>query len=198
MKRSIAVGVLAIGLAWPALAALNPGDVAPDFNAQASLAGQTFSFSLKESFKRGPVVVYFYPSAYTSGCNLQARSFAENHDKFTAAGASVVGVSLDSIERLNTFSADPEFCGGKVAVASDPQGAIARAYDLDVRDAREGIKDTRGERIDHGFAERTTFVVSPDGRIAATHAGLSPVANVEKALETVQHLAAERAAGRRP
>jgi thioredoxin-dependent peroxiredoxin len=134
------------------------------------------------------VVVYFYPAAYTVGCNLQARAFAVNYDKFAAAGASIIGVSLDSIGRLNEFSADPDYCAGKVAVASDPDGKIAKAYDLSVQEGIRGIKDTRGADIGHGFAERTTFVVTPDGRIAATLEGLGPKANVEKALETVQRL----------
>jgi len=138
------------------------------------------------------VVVYFYPSAYTGGCNVQAHTFAVNHDKFAAAGASIVGVSLDSIARLNEFSADPEYCAGKIAVASDADGKIARAYDLNVRDAVAGSKDTRGADIDHGYAERTTFIVTPDGKIAATVGGLAPEVNVERALQAVQKLAARR------
>lgn len=121
-----------------------------------------------------PVVVYFYPSAYTQGCNIQAHEFAVNMDKFTAAGASVIGVSLDSIERLNDFSADPEYCADKLAVASDTSGEIARSYDLDVREVREGAKDTRGLEIGHGFAERVTFIVTPDRKIAETIGGVSP------------------------
>ena len=93
---------------------------------------------------------------------------------------TIVGVSLDSIARLNKFSADPDYCAGKLAVASDVDGRIARAYDLDVREAKAGLKDSKGEAIDHGFAERTTFVVTPDGKIAATIGGVSPTANVEK------------------
>ncbi|MGJ0428330.1 peroxiredoxin [Methylobacter sp.] len=194
MKRFLLACLLSNAITLPAVAALKEGDTAPNFEAQASLAGKPFAFSLKESLKKGPVVVYFYPSAYTGGCNLQAHTFAVNHDKFTAAGATVIGVSLDSIERLNVFSADPEYCAGKVAVASDADGKISKAFDLTVRDAAPGKKDTRGEEINHGFAERTTFIVTPDGRIAATLDGLKPVQNVEKALEVVQQLAAGQAA----
>src|SRR5690606_12269707 len=99
------------------------------------------------------------------------------------------GVSLDSIERLNAFSADPEYCAGKIAVASDKDGSIARSYDLKVQGAKEGAKDTRGIEIGHGFAERTTFIVTPDGKIAATVGGVSPFENVTKSLEIVQQLA---------
>lgn len=191
MNRSVLAGLsAALMFASSAFAALKEGDAAPAFTARASLAGKAFDFSLKESLKNGPVVVYFYPSAFTGGCNLQAHTFAVNQEKFAAAGATIVGVSLDSIARLNDFSADPEYCGGKIAVASDTDGRIAKAYDLAVRAAVAGRKDTRGADIDHGSAERTTFVVTPDGKVAATVGGLTPVANVERALEAVQKLAA--------
>ncbi len=175
-------------IAVPALAALEAGDTAPNFEAKASLAGEAFDFSLRDTLDEGMVVVYFYPSAYTKGCNIQAHEFAENLHKFTAAGASVIGVSLDSIERLNDFSADPEYCAGKLAVASDSTGEIARSFELNVRDAREGKKDTRGVEINHGFAERTTLIVTPDGEIAETIGGVSPMENVQKSLEAVQRL----------
>jgi thioredoxin-dependent peroxiredoxin len=180
-------------LAFSAVAALPTGAVAPAFDAPAALDGKRFSFSLHEALKHGPVVVYFYPSAYTGGCNLQAHTFAENHAQFAAAGASVIGVSLDSIERLAQFSADPEYCAGKIPVASDVEGGIARAYDLNVREAAAGKKDTRGIEIDHGLAERTTYIVTPDGRIAATLSGLAPIDNVAKSLEVVETLARVRA-----
>jgi peroxiredoxin len=109
-------------------------------------------------------------------------------DKFTAAGASVIGVSLDSIERLNDFSADPEYCAGKLAVASDPTGAISRSFDIAVRKGREGMKDSRGVEVDHDFAERTTFILTPDGEIVETIGGVSPMENVQKSLELVQRL----------
>lgn len=192
MKKIILATLLTGAVALPAMAALKEGDTAPDFKAQASLAGKAFNYSLKDSLKKGPVVVYFYPAAYTGGCNIQAHTFAVHHDKFTAAGASVIGVSLDNIARLNEFSADPDYCAGKVAVASDADGKIAKSFDLNVRDAAPGKKDSRGKDIDHGFAERTTYIVTPDGRIAATLGGLPPEANVNQALETVQKLAAAK------
>jgi peroxiredoxin Q/BCP len=175
-------------LARPSVAALPAGAVAPEIETQASFAGKAFAYSLKEELRRGPVVVYFYPSAFTGGCNVQAHTFAENVDRFTKAGASIIGVSLDSIDRLNEFSADPQYCAGKIAVASDRGGSIARSYDLSIRDAVAGRKDTRGVEIDHGFAERTTFIVTQDGKIAATIGGLAPADNVDKALAIVQSL----------
>jgi thioredoxin-dependent peroxiredoxin len=186
MKVVLAVLVLSGALAQPAFAALKQGDKAPDFTAPASLAGKEFNFALKEALKKGPVVVYFYPAAFTGGCNLQAHAFSENSDKFAAAGASIIGVSLDKIATLNQFSADPQYCAGKIPVASDADGKIAKSYDLQVREAKPGAKNTRGDEIDHGFAERTTFVVTPNGTVAATISNLSPADNVAKALEAVQ------------
>ena len=188
MKAHLFAVLLSIGIALPAVAALEAGDTAPEFEAKASLAGEEFEFSLGDALEEGPVVVYFYPSAYTQGCNIQARQFAVNMDAFKAAGASVIGVSLDSIERLNDFSADPEYCAGKLPVASDESGEIARSYELEVQEGRDGLKDTRGVEIGHGFAERTTFIVTPDGKIAETIGGISPTENVEKSLEAVQRL----------
>ncbi len=192
MKRFVFGCLLSTVIAAPAIAALKEGDSAPDFQTKASLAGKAFDYSLKDALKTGPVVVYFYPSAYTGGCNIQAHTFAVNSEKFAAAGASIIGVSLDSIERLNDFSADPEYCAGKVAVASDKDGSISKAYDLVVKEAAAGKKDSRGNDIDHGFAERTTFIVTPDNKIVSTIGGIKPAENVEKALEAVQKLAAAK------
>ncbi len=188
MKKSLFGTLFTLAIALPAFAALEAGDTAPAFEARASLAGQAFDYSLSDALDDGTVVVYFFPSAYTRGCNIQAHEFAQNMEAFNAAGATVIGVSLDSIERLNDFSADPNYCAGKLAVASDSTGAIARSYDLNVRERREGAVDTRGETIDHGFAERTTFIVTSDGRIAETIGGISPFENVQASLAAVQRL----------
>lgn len=189
MNLKLTAFLLGLTATLPALASLSAGTRAPDFTTQASLAGKPFTFSLKEALKKGPVVVYFYPSAFTSGCNAQAHAFAVSQAKFTAVGASIIGVSLDNIARLNDFSADPEYCGGKIPVASDANGKIAAAYALQVAPAVSGFKDTRGNEIAHGFAERTTFIVGRDGKIAATIGGLAPTANVDEALHAVERLA---------
>src|SRR5271168_3350740 len=107
MKKLILGLALALAFIAPAFAALKVGDTAPDFSAKASLGGKEFTFSLKDALKKGPAVVYFYPSAYTGGCDLEAHTFAESSDKFAAAGASIIGVSADNMERLNQFAADP-------------------------------------------------------------------------------------------
>lgn len=197
MKQFVLAGLIAAAFSAPASAALKEGDVAPDFKLQASLAGKAFTYTLKDALKKGPVVVYFYPSAYTGGCNIQAHTFAVNNERFAAAGASIVGVSLDSITRLNDYSADPEYCAGKIAVASDADGKVAKAFDLSVQDTPSGRKDTRGQDIDHARVERTTFIVTPDGKVAATVGGLPPAANVEKALDVIQGLSNAKTAGKK-
>ena len=190
--KKTALGCSLFAAVTSAFAALKEGDTAPAFKTQASLAGKAFNYNLQENLKKGPVVVYFYPSAYTGGCNIQAHEFAESIDKFTAAGTTIIGVSLDSIERLNDFSADPQYCAGKLSVASDPDGSIAKSYELNVRDAAPGRKDSRGVDINHGFAERTTFIVKSDGKIAATIGGVGASENVQQTLAAVQKLSASK------
>jgi peroxiredoxin Q/BCP len=171
---------------------LAKGDTAPLFNAQASLAGNTFDFSLKNALAKGSVVVYFYPSAYTGGCDIEAHTFAELKDKFTTAGATIIGVSADDIQRLNIFSSDSNYCAGKFPVASDSGGQIAATYGLTMSAAKPGIKDVRGQDLTHGFIPRTTFVINKDGKIIAVFSSatdhISPADHVEKSLAIVQHL----------
>ena len=194
LKTILISGAIALP-AVPALAALKTGTQAPDFSAKASHAGKETSFSLNDALKKGPVVVYFYPAAYTQGCNIEAHTFAENKEKFDAAHATIIGVSQDSIKRLNDFSADPNYCAGKFTVASDADGKITKAYDLKVRELTAGAKDTRGVELDHAFSERTTFVITPDHKIVATFSsaddGIKPADHVEKSLEIVQKLASK-------
>jgi peroxiredoxin len=187
MKHSLFVLLAAAAVTLPAQAALKAGDTAPDFTLQASFNGKATTYSLSDALKKGPVVVYFYPSAFTGGCNLQAHTFSEHRSDFDTAGAQIVGVSLDSIARLNDFSADPQYCAGKITVASDADGKTAKAYDLMVQ-GRPGMKDTRGVEIDHEFAERTTFIVGADRKVLATIGGVSPFENVGQALKFVQGL----------
>jgi len=193
MKRLLGGIFLALVIGVPAYAALKAGGAAPDFSTKASLAGKEFDYSLKAALAKGPVVVYFYPSAFTGGCNIEAHTFAETKEKFDAAGATIIGVSRDSIARLNAFSADPQYCAGKIPVASDADGSIAKAFDLKSGGGRPGQKDSRGEEIGHDFTERTTFVIKKDGTIAATFSSaddkITPAQHVEKSLDAVQQLA---------
>jgi len=167
---------------------LAKGDVAPVFSAQASQAGKEFNFSMKNALAKGPVVVYFYPSAYTGGCDAEAHAFAEMKEKFTAAGATIIGVSGDDINRLNTFSADPDYCAGKFAVASDADGKIAASYGLTMGAVRAGMKDVRGIEINHGFIPRTTYVIGKNGKVVEVFSSISPTEHVEKSLAIVKTL----------
>lgn len=140
-------------------------------------------------------MVYFYPSAYTKGCDLEAHTFAQEKDKFDAAGATIIGVSADSISRLDAFSADPNYCAGKFPVASDADRSIANSYNLTASTPKAGTTDVRGDTVDHDFIERATFVIGKDHKIIATFSTkddkLSPDAHVEKSLEIVQQLASK-------
>jgi peroxiredoxin len=195
MNRLLLAGLLSCAVSAQALAALPVGTAAPAFKTQASLAGKEFTYDLTKALKKGPVVVYFYPGAFTGGCNIQAHTFAEDMEKFHGAGATVIGVSLDKIETLNAFSADPQYCAGKLPVASDADGSIAKSFDLKVGSGPPGMKDSRGIDLDHKFAERTTFIVTKDGKIVATVGGVSPTENVAKSLAIVQDLAAGKSVG---
>jgi thioredoxin-dependent peroxiredoxin len=192
MKKMLLGLAISAMVAIPAFAALKVGDKAPDFSARGSLAGKEFDFSLAKALKKGPVVLYFYPSAYTKGCDLEAHTFAEQKDKFDAAGATIIGVSGDSLARLDQFSADPDYCAGKFPVASDSEGKIAKSYNLTMTEVKPGAKDVRGVDIDHGFIERQTFVIGKDGKIIAAFSSrddnLSPDQHVTKSLAIVQQL----------
>jgi thioredoxin-dependent peroxiredoxin len=137
--------------AAPAFAMLKPGDTAPDFTAPAALGGKEFSFVLADALKKGPVVVYFYPKAFTHGCSLEAHAFADAMDKFTALGASVVGVSHDDIATLDKFSTSD--CVNKFPVASDGDQHIMKAYDAVLGGAHPEL------------ANRTSYVIAPDGHV---------------------------------
>jgi peroxiredoxin Q/BCP len=189
MKTVILGVALAALCSVPAFAGLKVGDTAPDFTAKASLGGKEFTFSLADALKKGPTVVYFYPSAYTQGCDLEAHTFAEQSDKFAAAKANIIGVSADNLERLNQFAADPNFCAGKFPIASDESLNIAKSYNLKVTEAVAGRKDVRGVEIGHGFIERVTYVIGKDHKVLAvmssTEDKLSPDQHVDKSLAIV-------------
>ena len=195
MKKMFVILAVSALASLPVLAALKVGEMAPDFSARASLAGKEFDFSLQNALKKGPVVVYFYPSAYTKGCDLEAHTFSQEKDKFDAAGATIIGVSGDSIQRLDVFSADPEYCAGKFPVASDTDKKIATAYNLATTALKPGAMDVRGVAIDHDFIERVTFVIGKDHKIIAAFSskddGISPDQHVAKALAIVQSLSSK-------
>ena len=169
MKKQLVIGLLAAALcATPAFAALKAGDTAPDFTAAGSLGGKDFTFNLKSALKKGPVVVYFYPSAYTGGCDLEAHTFAEQSDKFAAAGATIIGVSADDLGRLHQFSADPKFCAGKFPIASDADTKIAHSYNLNVT-AAAGRRQGREPGRDQPRLHRARDLCGRQGRQDPRH-----------------------------
>lgn len=175
MKRTTAL--LAMLCASPlALAALKPGDAAPDFSTQASLAGKAFDFSLASALKKGPVVLYFYPAAFTPGCTVEAHEFAEATSQFQALGATVIGVSHDGIATLNRFSVSE--CRNKFAVAADPDQHIMKAYDAVLK-------------AEPQYADRTSYVIAPDGRIIYSYTDMQPDPHVANTLAAVRKWKAE-------
>jgi thioredoxin-dependent peroxiredoxin len=170
MRRSF-VTALALLVAVPVFAALPNGTKAPDFSTDASLAGKTFKFSLAKALQKGPVVLYFYPAAFTPGCTVEAHEFAEATDKFHALGATVIGVSHDPIEKLNKFSVSE--CRNKFAVASDADGSVMKAYD--------SILPVKPD-----FANRTSYVIAPTGEIIYSYTDLKPDAHVENTMAAVK------------
>ncbi len=194
---SAAIGALvALLLMVPALAALNPGAKAPDFTAEASLAGKDFTFSLQKALAKGPVIVYFFPAAYTQGCDIEAHSFSTHKAQFAKAGATIIGVSEDSIATLNKFSSDPNFCAGKFPIASDPSGNIGAKYGVPRVPPQKDAKTIHGTPVTHGFFARTTFVINRDGKIVARLSTkrdhITPTQHVTKSLAIVQKLQASK------
>jgi peroxiredoxin len=163
-----------------AFAELKPGDKAPDFTIDAAVGGSVSSFSLAEHLKQGPVVVYFYPKSFTAGCTVEAHDFAEAADKFAAAGASLIGISADTIETQKEFSAKE--CRDKFPVGADPKLTVIRAYDA-VFVRLPGVA---------GMSDRTSYVIGPDGKILYAFSDSSPDHHVENSLKAVEAWRAQR------
>lgn len=171
---------------------LSPRAEAPVFTTKASLAGDEFTFSLQKALSEGPVVLYFFPAAYTKGCDLEAHTFSTHIDKFIDADATVIGVSAGNIQLLSRFSSDPEYCAGNFPVAADPGGKIAAMYGLEMIPPQPGATDVNGDPINHGFIPRTTFIINANGTIVKVFSSktdnISPDEHVTKSLAIVQTL----------
>ena len=163
--------MLAVAGSAPAAAALKPGAKAPDFSASATLGGKEFKFSLADALKQGPVVVYFYPAAFTTGCTIEAHNFAEAVPQFKAFGASVIGVSRDNIRTLNKFSV--EACRSAFPVAADSTGEITKAYDAQLSSLL-------------AMSDRTSYVIAPNGKLLYAYRALDPDNHVSNTLEAVK------------
>ena len=165
--------ILGCVLAAPAFAALKPGDAAPDFTAQAAVGGKEFTFSLADALKKGPVVLYFFPKAFTSGCTVEAHEFAEASEKFTAAGATLIGMSSDNIGTLHDFSTKE--CSAKFPVAADPDLKVIRSYDSVMVSVP----------LVGGVSDRVSYVIGQDGKIAYAYQADAPDKHVENTLAVV-------------
>src|SRR5271165_3651965 len=157
-----------------AMAALKPGDAAPDFTVKAALGGKEFTFSLAEALKKGPVVLYFYPKSFTSVCTEEAHRFAENMENFNAASASVIGLSADKIETQREFSSKE--CRDKFPVAADPDFSVIKGYDATFNVPVYGA----------AFANRISYVISPEGKIIYAFSGSGAVPHVDNTLAAVR------------
>lgn len=176
MKTSLA---FAIGLsaASQALAALDVGETAPTFTTAAAFGGKTFQYSLAEALSKGPVVLYFFPAAFTEGCSIEAQQFAQAVPKFEALGATIIGVSGDDIDTLTRFSV--QVCQSKFPVASDATKSIIKAYDA----VMQSLPD---------FATRVSYVIAPSGAIVYNYLSLSPNRHVENTLTAVRDLVSSK------
>ncbi|HTA64555.1 MAG TPA: peroxiredoxin [Xanthomonadaceae bacterium] len=164
-----------VTLASPSFAALKEGTQAPDFTAPAYLAGKPFTFKLADALKKGPVVLYFFPAAHTSGCNLEAHLFSQAIDQFKAQNATVIGVTAGNTDQLADFSKETEHCSGKFPVAADPGAKIAKQYDAILAQKPE-------------WSNRTSYVIAPSGSIVHVYSDLNPNKHVDETLDAVKAL----------
>lgn len=166
--------LLAALLIPTAHAALSVGAPAPDFSADAAVGGQAFKFHLAEALKKGPVVLYFYPKAFTSGCTVEAHQFAEATDKFKALNTTVIGMSNDNIDTLKKFSV--EACRNKFAVAADAAGKVIKDYDVFLK------------MVPGTMADRVSYLIGADGKVAAVHASMDPDGHIDAMLKAAEKL----------
>ena len=181
MRHHLTAAALALAgtltlTAAPASATLEQGAKAPDFTAKGAMAGKPMTVNLAQALKKGPVVLYFFPAAFTSGCNAEAAAFAQSIEKFKAAGATVIGMTAGNTDRLIEFSA--KHCSGKFPVAAaSPQ--IVKAYDVALKSPNADVT---------GYTDRTSYVIGRDGRIAYSYSSMQPAAHIANTLKAVRAL----------
>ena len=173
--RHLAAFAACAALAVPAVATLSLGARAPDFTTRGAMAGKVVDVHLAALLKKGPVVLYFFPAAFTGGCNAEAHAFAEAIPAFTKAGATVIGMSADDVPTLQRFSS--EKCAGAFTVASAGPKVVSE-YDVAL-----------GKQVNgHDATRRTSYVIAPDGRVAFVHDDFDPSRHVEMTLAAVKAL----------
>jgi peroxiredoxin len=176
MKKIFGCMTLMLSLTTTSYAALDVGDAAPNFTAQAALGGKVYKFSLADSLAKGPVVLYFFPAAFSVGCSIEAHEFAESIPKFEALGATVIGVSSDDIDTLGKFSV--QACQGRFPVASDNSQSIMKSYDAVMM-------------LLPDYANRISYVIAPDGKVIYDYQNLNPSRHVEKTLAALKDWVAQ-------
>lgn len=169
---SAIAGLIMATAGTPAFAALSEGARAPDFNLHAAKAGKPFDFSLRDARRRGPVVVYFFPAAFTQGCTIEAHLFAEASDDFNRLGATVVGVTAGAVDRVAEFSRAE--CRDKFAVAADPGARVAAQYDTLMRLPNATLSG------------RTSYVIAPNGTVLMSYTDMNPQQHIQKAMDAVR------------
>jgi peroxiredoxin len=172
-KALCLIAVLALPAAGQAAIAV--GAKAPAFQTRASLAGKDFDFTLARALKKGPVVLYFFPAAFTKGCTVEAHEFAEATDDFAKMGATVIGMAADPIEKLNQFSVQE--CRNKFAVGVATP-AMIKGYDVALEAGL--IPNVTGR------TNRTSYVIAPDGKVIFVHSELGVAGHVSGAMAAVK------------
>jgi peroxiredoxin Q/BCP len=178
MRTKLLLAALLLPLSLPVQAALAPGAVAPVFAAAGAMAGKPYNVDLKAALKKGPVVLYFFPAAFTGGCNVEAAAFAAALPDFTKAGATVIGMTAGNVDQLARFSS--EHCAGKFAVAA-ASPAVIRGYDVLLKKA-DGTPTT--------ITSRTSYVIAPGGKIVFAHTDMNPADHIRMTLDAVRKLKA--------
>ena len=158
-------------VATPALAALPVGATAPDFSTEATMAGKAYPYNLDAELKKGPVVLYFFPAAFTPGCTVEAHEFAEATDQYKALGATVIGVTNGNVDRLKEFSVSE--CRSKFPVAADPDLKISKSYDSTLA-------------VKPGWSNRTSYVITPDHKVLVSYSALKPDAHVSTTMDALK------------
>ncbi len=185
MIRNLVVTAAVAAMMYPvsASAELSIGTKAPNFTLQATQGGNVFTFSLAAALKKGPVVLYFYPAAFTPGCTIEAHDFADAMDQYKALGATVIGVSHDPLDKLQKFSVSE--CRSKFAVAADTNQTVMKTYDAVLSQHPQ-------------YANRTSYVIAPDGTIIYAYTSLDPSLHVQNTLTALRTWKADHASGATP
>ncbi len=173
IAMTVGLGLLLAALPVQGIAALQEGRKAPEFVLNAAQGGEPFGLSLKQALKKGPVVLYFFPAAFTPGCTIEAHLFAEASDSFNKLGARVIGVTAGNIDRVAEFSKVE--CRDKFAVAADPGAKVAAKFDVAVPGSGKTM-----------ISSRTSFVIAPNGTILLSYTDRNPQAHIEKTLAAVR------------